>query len=135
MEKYSAPKGFRRAPWSLVLLAISLCLVSANAFGEEPRRDSKLRRIKHIVVIYQENWSFDSLYGLFPGANGLAQSSAASLNQTDRFDQPLSAQVGQPFSLVSGSLLPDHAAAADQRRGRSTRALPPDSIRFFPTTF
>jgi phospholipase C len=55
-------------------------------------------------VIYQENWSFDSLYGLFPGANGLAQSSPASLNQTDRFDHPLSAQTGQPFSLVSGSL-------------------------------
>jgi len=23
-------------------------------------------------VIYQENWSFDSLYGKFPGANGIA---------------------------------------------------------------
>jgi phospholipase C len=55
-------------------------------------------------VIYQENWSFDSLYGLFPGANGLAQASPKSLNQTDRFDQPLSTQTGQPFSLVSGSL-------------------------------
>jgi hypothetical protein len=63
-----------------------------------------LRHIKHIVVIYQENWSFDSLYGLFPGASGLAQSSSKSLNQTDRFDQPLRAQTGQPFSLVSGSL-------------------------------
>jgi phospholipase C len=28
--------------------------------------------IDHIVVIYQENWSFDSLYGFFPGANGIA---------------------------------------------------------------
>jgi phospholipase C len=28
--------------------------------------------INHIVVIYQENWSFDSLYGQFPGVNGLA---------------------------------------------------------------
>ena len=24
-----------------------------------------------MIVIYQENWSFDSLYGDFPGANGL----------------------------------------------------------------
>src|SRR5216683_1015442 len=54
-----------------------------------------LEKINHIVVIYQENWSFDSLYGKFPGANGLAQSSSTSLNQTDRFDQPLSAQTGQ----------------------------------------
>jgi acid phosphatase len=104
METYSAPKNFRRAPWRLVLLAISLCLMSAHAFGQESEPDPKLRHIKHIVVIYQENWSFDSLYGLFAGANGLAQSSPKSLNQTDRFDQPLSAQTGQPFSLVSGSL-------------------------------
>jgi len=104
METYSAAKDFRRAPWRLVLLAISFCLISAHAFGAEPHPDPKLLTIKHIVVIYQENWSFDSLYGLFPGANGLAQSSSTSLNQTDRFDQPLSAQTGQPFSLVSGSL-------------------------------
>src|SRR6266404_1806961 len=104
MQTYFAASDFRRAPWRLVLLAISLCLTSAHAFGQESESDSKLRHIKHIVVIYQENWSFDSLYGLFPGANGLAQSSPKSLNQTDRFDQPLSAQTGQPFSLVSGSL-------------------------------
>src|SRR5882762_610927 len=104
MGTYSAPKDFRRAPWRLVLLAVSLCLFSGHAFGQESEPDPELRHIKHIVVIYQENWSFDSLYGLFPGVNGLAQSSPKSLNQTDRFDHPLSAQTGQPFSLVSGSL-------------------------------
>src|ERR1700737_4447935 len=110
MEMYSAPKdysaakNFRRAPWRLVLLAICLGLSSGHAFGQQSEPDPALRHIKHIIVIYQENWSFDSLYGLFPGANGLAQSSAKSLNQTDRFGQPLSAQTGQPFSLVSGSL-------------------------------
>src|SRR5262249_27530791 len=31
-----------------------------------------LQQIDHFVVIYQENWSFDALYGKFPGANGLA---------------------------------------------------------------
>ncbi len=30
------------------------------------------QKIEHLVVIYQENRSFDSLYGLFPGANGIA---------------------------------------------------------------
>src|SRR6267154_673423 len=104
METYPAPRDFRRAAWRLVLLIICLCLISPHAFGQGSEPDPELRHIKHIVVIYQENWSFDSLYGLFPGANGLAQSSAKSLNQTDRFDQPLSAQTGQPFSLVSGAL-------------------------------
>lgn len=38
-------------------------------------------RLKHVVVIYLENHSFDNLYGEFPGANGLAQ--AASATQVD----------------------------------------------------
>ncbi|MEI7954609.1 MAG: alkaline phosphatase family protein [Verrucomicrobiota bacterium] len=43
-----------------------------------------LAGIDHIIVVYQENWSFDGLYGSFPGANGRANASAASLNQIDR---------------------------------------------------
>jgi len=105
METYSAEpkngtKNSRRAPWRLALLAISLCLISAHAFGED-QRGSKLSKIKHIVVIYQENWSFDSLYGKFPGANGLANSSPASLNQTGRHDETF--VPGTTFPLVSGS--------------------------------
>jgi phospholipase C len=30
-----------------------------------------LNDVQHIVVIYQENWSFDALYGTFPGATGV----------------------------------------------------------------
>ena len=104
MQTCSTLHDVRQASWRLVSLVISLCLICTQTFAEGPRPDRKLRHIKHIVVIYQENWSFDSLYGLFPGANGLAQASPASLNQTDRFDKPLSQQTGQPFSLVSGSL-------------------------------
>src|SRR5215470_2099529 len=134
MEMYSAPNDFRRTPWRLVLLAISLCLISAYAFGQESKPDPQLRHIKHIVVIYQENWSFDSLYGLFPGANGLAQSSPSSLNQTDRFDHPLSAQIGQPFSLVSGSLNlttpppPINAGAIDTRFTAGLNTLLPYDV-------
>ncbi|MDD5199813.1 MAG: acid phosphatase, partial [Terrimicrobiaceae bacterium] len=45
-----------------------------------------LNSIDHIIVIYQENWSFDGLYGSFPGANGIANASAASLDQLDRLN-------------------------------------------------
>jgi acid phosphatase len=97
----SAKQLFRRGPWhaALLLIMIAMFLTPSQIWAE-----GGARKIKHVIVIYQENWSFDSLYGLFPGANGLARSSATSLNQTDRFDQPLSAQTGQPFSLVSGTL-------------------------------
>jgi phospholipase C/phosphodiesterase/alkaline phosphatase D-like protein len=43
-----------------------------------------LNNIQHIVVVYQENWSFDGLYGSFPGANGIANASTASTSQIDR---------------------------------------------------
>ena len=33
-----------------------------------------LRRIGHIVVIFEENRSFDNMFGLFPGAHGLNES-------------------------------------------------------------
>ena len=134
METYSASKVLRRAQWPLMLLAASLCLHSVKAFGQEPQSGPDLRKIKHIVVIYQENWSFDSLYGLFPGANGLSKSSSTSLNQTDRFDQPLSAQTGQTFNLISGSLIlttppqPVNAGAIDSRFAPSLNTLLPYDV-------
>lgn len=41
------------------------------------------KRVQHIIVIYQENWSFDSLYGQFPGANGF-QNGFDTLPQLDK---------------------------------------------------
>ncbi len=40
--------------------------------------------IDHIIVVYQENWTFDGLYGSFPGANGIASASTASTTQINR---------------------------------------------------
>jgi len=96
-------KHHRRALWRMTAILVLPLLISTQ-LSAQPGPDPQLRPIKHIIVVYQENWSFDSLYGLFPGANGLANASAASLNQTDRFDHPLSGQIGQPFDLVSGSV-------------------------------
>src|SRR5258706_11600771 len=44
-----------------------------------------LQKINHIVVIYLENWSFDSLYGEFAGAEGL--SSAAAMAAPKQLDK------------------------------------------------
>jgi phospholipase C len=48
---------------------------------------STLGDIDHIIVIYQENWSFDALYGHFPGANGLANATDASGNLLPKYQQ------------------------------------------------
>jgi len=41
----------------------------------------RLQRIKHIVVIYEENHSFDNLYGSWEGVNGLLQAPPEKLVQ------------------------------------------------------
>ena len=51
-----------------------------------------LRKINHIVVIYEENHSFDNLYGTWEGVNGLANADAAHTAQLD--------QTGAPYSCL-----------------------------------
>jgi phospholipase C len=66
-----------------------------------PSGSGILSNINHFVVIYQENWSFDGLYGNFPGANGISQASAGALSQIDRLTgNPYTSQLGQPFDLA-----------------------------------
>ena len=69
---------------------------------------SQLRaKVNHIVVIYQENWSFDSLYGHFPGANGTANASTVSLTQVDKSGAPLNAA---PLPLNGKDVDPNFAS-------------------------
>ena len=78
---------------SLRVFTLENRLVPANA--------NPLQNIDHFVVIYQENWSFDALYGSFPGANGISNASATALAQLDRLTgQPYTSQLGQPFDLA-----------------------------------
>jgi len=48
------------------LLVPVLALVAAVCASMAPG-PSAIDRINHVVVIYQENWSFDGLFGTFPG--------------------------------------------------------------------
>jgi phospholipase C len=80
----------------------SIPLVAFLACGgpETESRDPDSFPVDHIIVIYQENHGFDSLYGSFPGAEGL-QNADARVEQVDkageeyvRLPQPLN--VGDP---------------------------------------
>src|SRR5205807_1407137 len=53
------------------------------------RADEAFAKIKTIVVIYEENRSFDHLYGFFPGANGIANATAEAKRQLDHDGKPL----------------------------------------------
>jgi len=48
-----------------------------------------LERIDNIVVIYAENHSFDNMYGLLPGANGVAGAEPGTTTQVDLDGSPL----------------------------------------------
>ena len=47
-------------------------------------RNSKLAKIRQIVVIYQENHSFDNLYGGWEGVNGRANVDSAHTTQVSQ---------------------------------------------------
>ncbi|SJZ34921.1 phospholipase C [Enhydrobacter aerosaccus] len=70
----------RRSLVSLVALAAALSAGGAQAQG----RSGGINDIQTVVVIYAENRSFDNLYGLFPGANGLQNVTEESSRQLDR---------------------------------------------------
>src|SRR6266480_4417042 len=50
---------------------------------ERQNSEHAVQRLQNIIVIYQENWSFDSLYGSFPGANGISKA-GKSVRQVSR---------------------------------------------------
>ena len=54
-----------------------------------PPQRAGLEKIQHIVVIYAENRSFDHLYGLFPGADGLGNATPEQYTQVDYDGKPL----------------------------------------------
>jgi phospholipase C len=86
--------------------------------------DDVLQNINHFVVIYQENWSFDGLYGNFPGANGLQNAAlAGTLPQVDVNGNPLTFT---PSPLDnSGAIDPNFPSVVIG--GKSYLAFPPGS--------
>ncbi len=94
---------------ALAIAGLTLCSCGGGGSGSsstvpvDPSRLTQqqfLQKINHIVFIYQENWSFDGLYGSFPGANGVASASATSIQQIDKLTGAPLSSLPQP--LVNG---------------------------------
>ena len=71
---------------AVVFLMVGM-LVGASLGAPQAQAVGKFNKINHVIVIFQENWSFDGLYGLFPGANGIANAGDA-VKQVDKNGQP-----------------------------------------------
>ncbi len=88
-----------------VALASSIAFVATSlgsAQAVSPDRDG-IHKIRHVVVIFQENRSFDSYFGTYPGADGIPM----------RNDVP-TVCVPDPRAHTCAKPYPDHA---DMQRG------------------
>ncbi len=69
-------------------IAAALVLLFFVGCASTPKPEG-LANLETIVVIYAENRSFDHLFGLFPGAEGIAQATADQKTQVDHDGNPL----------------------------------------------
>ncbi len=74
---------------SLTKTFASVALISISQASFALAEDVGMNKIKNVVVIYAENRSFDNLYGLFPGAEGVQDLRPEQVTQVDRDDKPL----------------------------------------------
>ena len=89
------------------MLSVSSALGSISPTDPTPAVSSTdaqtLDQIDHFVVIYQENWSFDSLFPNFPGANGIAN----AVNPDGSLKVPQVDKSGNPIATLPPVLGPD----------------------------
>ncbi len=78
------------------LIIVSLSLLPSGAFAQGRSGNNgdanKLKKVEHIVVIYEENHSFDNLYGGWEGVNGPSNADASHTTQIN--------QAGNPFQCL-----------------------------------
>jgi len=85
------------------LAAVVVLTLGASGAGAS-RGNDQLRKINHIVVIYEENHSFDNLYGGWEGVNGLANADAAHTTQVDEAGAPYDCLLQNDVNLTSPPL-------------------------------
>src|SRR2546429_8199378 len=93
-------------------LASVLALTALPAAGATSSSSDSLGRINHIVVIYEENHSFDNLYGGWEAVNGRANADAAHTTQVDEAGLPHGGPLPNDGNLTSPppSVTGTHAA-------------------------
>jgi len=90
-------------------LVTGLCLATGGTAvaGEQHSSATEgLDRVKHIVVIYEENHSFDNLYGGWEGVNGLANADPAHTTQVNQEGEPFTCLLQNDVNLTAPDPLP-----------------------------
>ncbi|HYS29426.1 MAG TPA: alkaline phosphatase family protein, partial [Candidatus Limnocylindria bacterium] len=86
------PRGIVR---HVALLTAGLCVLSACGPSVlAPAGGTGIHKIKHVIVIMQENRTFDSYFGRYPGADGLPNANGVF---TVCSPDPLTSQCVYPY--------------------------------------
>src|SRR6266581_2758183 len=68
--KRGSPTSFLRI-FSSILVFLFATILTACGGPSSPQTGGDIHKIKHVVIIMQENRSFDQYFGTFPGADGI----------------------------------------------------------------
>ena len=91
----------------LCAAALAALLAACAATGASPRGERA--PIDHVVVLFMENRSFDHLFGIYPGADGLANYKG---KQTDK-NGVAYATLPQPLNTLFSPAVADPRFPAD----------------------
>ncbi|HEU4897336.1 MAG TPA: alkaline phosphatase family protein [Actinomycetota bacterium] len=94
----------RRVVILSLLLVVALAVVPAGAAAASGHGRDPLSRINHIVVIYQENHSFDNLYGGWEKVNGLRSAPRRRTTQVNQAGTPYDCLLQNDVNLTSPPL-------------------------------
>ncbi|MEA3184576.1 MAG: hypothetical protein QOJ74_1053 [Ilumatobacteraceae bacterium] len=112
----------RQTAWALVATtALAATVITTTSASADDHGRDPLQAIKHIVVIYEENHSFDNLYGGWERVNGLKNADPANTVQVDAQGAPLPCLPQNDVNLTSPSPLPTTCT------GTTTTGIPVDS--------
>ena len=94
-------------------LASLLAFTALPAAGSNSDSAASLSRINHIVVIYEENHSFDNLYGGWEGVNGGSNAPALNTTQVGQGGAAYTCLMQNDVNLTSPPLPADCSNTAD----------------------
>jgi phospholipase C len=97
------PNSLRRLLVVAAGLAVAVAAVTAGGSSAKPP-PTLLDKVSHIVVIYEENHSFDNLYGGWEGVNGRANADAAHTIQVAQNGVPYKCLLQNDVNLTSPPL-------------------------------
>jgi acid phosphatase len=129
--------------WSTVLALAAVTLVAAVLVtgAGAGRGEDQLGKINHVVVIYEENHSFDNLYGGWEGVNGRASADAAHTTQVSQAGLPLPCLLQDDVNLALVSMgsctapsgFPNTWFTIDNFIPPTAKTCPPTLLAFSPT--